>query len=188
MPVLAATATTVTSSRDAQAAASPALALLADHLNAVLRHGEALRAIERPEPIAAFAGPGVPAMIRRNRQIDAIAQEAHALELTIILRLSQARVMATQGKRDLPHAGGLLRLVASVADLVAGERTAPASATDFLASRGVTSSPDTQVLGEGYRIAGKAPLGDVMDAAAAALDMLDALAISTTAERSSSAS
>lgn len=155
----------------------PALALLEDHLNAVLRHGETLRALVRPQAIAAFAGPSVPAMIRRNRQIDTVVREAHALELTIVLRLTQARVTAKDAQRQVPHAAGLLRLVALAADLVVSDGAAPAATSDFLASRGIAqfSATDAEPLGEGYLIAAKTTLGDVMDAAAAALDMLDAL-------------
>jgi hypothetical protein len=160
---------------DARLTVIPALALLEDHLNAVLRHGETLRALERPVAIAAFDGPGVPAMIRRNRQIDVAVREAHALELSIVLRLTQARVAANDAKRHVPQAAALLRLVATAADLVAGEMPSAPTSSDFFAARGIAVSSESMVLGEGYLIAAKTPLAAVMDAAAAALDMIDLL-------------
>jgi hypothetical protein len=167
--------------------AAAALALLEDHLNAVLRHGEALRALERPEPEGALSGASVPAQLRRNRQIECVAREAHALELAILLRLTQAEVTAREANRQAGSAAPVLQLVAVAASLVANAMpqggSAPelfhsaGSANGFFASRGLGAAPSsgTAALGEAYLLGGATPLGAVMDAAAAALDVMDSL-------------
>lgn len=154
------------------------LANLAAHFDAVLRHGEALRALQRPATVDAFSGLKVGAIIRRNRDAIAVAQEAHALELAIVLRLQQAQRLLEQAGRTSSSRAALLRLIAAVASTVtsADPRRATGPADEFFASRGLGEPTGAAaVLGEGYRVCGVVPLSTVMDAAAAALDTIDNL-------------
>jgi hypothetical protein len=154
------------------------LANLAAHFDAVLRHGEALRALARPATVDAFSGLKVGAIIRRNRDASAIAQEAHALELAIVLRLQQAQRLLEQAGRTSSSRAALLRLIATVASTVTSgdPRRATGPADDFFASRGLGEPTGSgAVFGEGYRVSGVVPLSTVMDAAAAALDTIDNL-------------
>jgi hypothetical protein len=167
-------------SRSAAApSSSEVLALLADHLDAVLRHGETLRDIERPPTTSAFSGQRTGAMLRRNKDEAAVARDAHALELSIVLRLRQARTVLDQGGKSLPSRAALFRLIAAATDPLAGLEpqlpTGPAGA--FFVSRGLPVDIDASVsLGEDYTIGASIPLGAIMDMVAAALDLIDTLA------------
>jgi hypothetical protein len=160
-------------------AASTALGLLADHLEAVLRHSEALRDIERPTTTSAFSGQRVGAMLRRNKDEAAVAREAHAMELSIVLRLRQSRSVLDRAKRSLPSRAALFRLIAAATDPLASlEPQMPTGAAGaFFVSRGLPVVIDAPTpLGEHYLVGATLPLASVMDSVAAALDLIDTIA------------
>jgi hypothetical protein len=164
---------------DAAPSSSAVLALLADHLDAVLRHGETLRDIERPSTTSAFSGQRTGAMLRRNKDEAAVARDAHALELAIVLRLRQARAVLDQVGKSSPSRAALFRLIAVATDPLAGlELHLPTGAAGaFFVSRGLPVGIEAPApMGEHYLIGASIPLGAVMDTVAAALDLIDTLA------------
>lgn len=163
-----------------RSSAPPTLRRVAHHLDAALRHAEALRALERPAATGAFSGLRVGALIRQNREQETAAQEACALELSIVLRLQQARNLLNQAGRETPSRAALLRLIATTADTLttADLRATVGSAGDYFASRGLVAiSLEAIAIGEEYRVCGLVPLGALMDAVAAALDLIDSLGV-----------
>lgn len=173
-------------------AASAAVYLLAEHLDAVLAAGEDLRrqAYDVPKP----TGRVSPAAIADRLAAEhAFVAGVRALEVQLISRVLQARVRAAEVVRaDIRFraivglfAGGTRPLVDAVADLAPAakqERQFDWSddALNFFRSRAVVG-PEVASLGsverlqmsETFRIAGRIELGPLLDLAATFLSALE---------------
>jgi hypothetical protein len=159
----------------------PALALLAEHLNAALAHGEAILALSLPQEIE--TGATVPSILRHNQDVAKLARDLHALELAVLSRLLLARQCASTAVRQDKALSLVMHLIhggtAVVADIAAGI-TADAAADDntgsnapaFLRSRGVVANAD-RAISEDYLVQGRLHLGTLMDLCAVALDKVD---------------
>ncbi|MEZ5816220.1 MAG: hypothetical protein R3D44_03980 [Hyphomicrobiaceae bacterium] len=166
----------------------PGVALLADHLDSVLAVGEDLLGSSLParadldEADADAAPEALDAFVRRLLQ----------LEASLVLRLLQARRLASEiGRADttLKAAGALLRAQTdTLHDLIAGAGRTPdgmlvraGDSHAYIRSRGLIApeaaapSPfESLSIGEDFRIGGVVQLGQILDMVSTMLDLIDA--------------
>jgi hypothetical protein len=170
---------------------NPSLHLLSDHLNAALALGEDLLGAELL--LDAPDRPGVRGWLRQTRELDAFVGSARTLEYAMTARLLQARKRAEDLRRTDSRLKPLIALfVAGTVPLVdAAVELGDADARDFdgadaalsfLRSRGLLASDAAGLellsrlsVGEDYLVAGRIPLGTLLDLVAGFLDALDTL-------------
>lgn len=168
-------------------AATAALHLFADHLDAALAYCEDI-AGARCERTEAPAGAGLRALSRRAKAFETFAGAIREREIAVLLRLQQARVRARELIGREARLDPVLKLflggtaaLADAAELmtIEVERHAEAggSLAAYLRSRGVATSSlaaaDDLTPGEAFVFAGLVPLSDLMDRLAGTLDKLD---------------
>jgi hypothetical protein len=161
----------------------PALAVLMEHLNAALAHGETLLGMHLALTAQIDTGATVPAILRQNQALDGFARNLLALELALIARLVQARTCAAEAKRQDKRLVLILQLIlggtAVIADVAVSMTQQQATAFDtgghapaFLRARGVLFGA-ALVVTEDYLVHGSLHLGTLMDLSAVALDKID---------------
>jgi hypothetical protein len=169
---------------------NPSLYLLSDHLDTALATGDDLLAEE-----LALDGPdeaGVRGWMRRTRNLNGFVASVRTLEYAMMARLLQARRRADDLKRDSRLKPLLAMFVAGTAPLAEaaaelGDTEARGfDSTDatltFLRSRGLIAADaaglelvDRLAVDEEYLVAGRIPLGSLLDLVATFLDTLDRL-------------
>jgi hypothetical protein len=169
----------------------PSLHLLRDHLDAVLALGEDLLAKELT--LAAPDQPGLRGWLRHTRGLEAFLGSLRTLEYAMTARLLQARSRAAELRggdaRLRPllalFAAGTAPLVDAAAEL--GETEARAFDGEdadlaFLRSRGLLAADAAGldltprlVVNDDYHVAGRIPLGTLLDLIATFLETLDRL-------------
>ena len=169
----------------------PSLYLLRDHLNAALALGEDLLAAELG--LDGPTRPGVRDWLRQTRDLEAFLSSVRTLEYAMTARLIQACKRADDLRRDDTRLRPLLALfVAGTQPLLAGAaELGEVDARDFdgmdmdlafLRSRGLLASDAAGLelvgrlaVGDDYQVAGRLPLGMLLDLVATFLDALDQL-------------
>ena len=170
---------------------NPSLYLLKDHLDAALALGEDLLSAELV--LAAADRPGLRGWLRQTRELDDFLSRLRTLEYALTARLLQARRRAEDLKRSDSRLKPLIGLLiagtvplaeaaAELGDTDARDFDSTDAALTFLRSRGLLA-PDVAGLelvsrlavGEDYQVAGRLPLGLLLDLAATFLDTLDTL-------------
>ena len=172
---------------------NPSLHLLRDHLDAALALGEDLLAKELA--LAAPDGPGLRDWLRHTRGLDAFLGSLRTLEYALTARLLQARSRAGELRGDDARLRPFLALfVAGTAPLMdaaaeLGETEARAfdgadAELAFLRSRGLLAADAAGLelvsrlaVDDGYQVAGRIPLGTLLDLVATFLETLDRLYI-----------
>ena len=165
----------------------PGIALVADHLDAVLAIGEDLLG-ERLPPRADLDevdADGAPFAL------DQFVRQLRQREAALLLRLLQCRRLLVDGGaggRTLKSAATLFRaqtdalseLIAKATREEARAIPAPVDSLSYLRSRSVIAPEAAQLspfeaagATEAFRVGGVAPLGAIMDMVAALLDLLD---------------
>jgi hypothetical protein len=165
----------------------PGIALVADHLDAVLAIGEDLIA-ERLPPRAdldELDADGAP------YALDRFVRELRQREAALLLRLLQCRRLLVDigsGGRTFKSAAALFRAQTdALSDLIAKATReearaipAPVDSLSYLRSRSVIAPEAAQLspfeaagATEAFRVGGVAPLGAIMDMVAALLDLMD---------------
>ena len=165
------------------------LDLLADHLEAALAHGGALLGMGVSTEAGVESGASGRAIIRQNRAVETFIADIRRRELSIVMRLLQARSCADEAARQDRALKPLLALInagtAVIAD--AAEAMTPdamgapcdtgGSIIAFLASRGLLSPEAAGMTGhkslhvdETTLVLGRLPLGELLDMTSAALD------------------
>jgi hypothetical protein len=169
---------------------NPSLYLLTDHLDAALATGEDLLAEELALDVP--DGAGLRSWMRHTRNLNGFVASVRTLEYAMMARLLQARRRADDLKRDSRLKPLLAMFVAGTAPLAdAAAELGDAESRDFdstdatltfLRSRGLISSDaaglelvDRLAVDDGYLVAGRIPLGTLLDLAATFLDTLDRL-------------
>jgi hypothetical protein len=170
---------------------NPSLYLLKDHLDAALALGEDLLSAELE--LDAGDRPGLRGWLRQTRELDDFLSRLRTLEYALTARLLQARRRAEDLKRSDSRLKPLISLLvagtvpladaaAELGDTDARDFDSTDAALTFLRSRGLLA-PDVAGLelesrlavGEDYQVAGRIPLGLLLDLAATFLDTLDTL-------------
>ena len=172
---------------------NPSLHLLRDHLDAALALGEDLLAKELA--LAAPDGPGLRDWLRHTRGLDAFLGSLRTLEYALTARLLQARSRAGELRGDDARLRPFLALfVAGTAPLMdaaaeLGETEARAfdgadAELAFLRSRGLLAADAAGLelvsrlaVDDDYQVAGRIPLGTLLDLVATFLETLDRLCI-----------
>jgi hypothetical protein len=170
---------------------NPSLHLLRDHLDAALVLGEDLLAAELT--LDAPDRHGLRGWLRHTRGVDAFLGSLRTLEYALTARLLQARRRAEEIRRDDGRLKPFLALfIAGTSPLVdaaaeLGDADARAfdgadAALAFLRSRGLLAADAAGLelvsrlaVGDGYQVAGRIPLGTLLDLVATFLDSLDRL-------------
>lgn len=169
--------------------ANPSIYLIADHLDAVLAHGEDLLAIRLPEVTDPHMG-GARMQDGLTSQ-RAFLEDVRAMESRLVSRVLRAREHAEQVRRvdssfkpisDLFVAGThvVADAAAELADSTALDFNTGRNSIAYLRSRGIIGQ-ETVVLArdlcpkinEEFRLAGVIELGALLDLAAAYLDALE---------------
>jgi len=166
----------------------PGIALLADHLDASLAAGEDLLALS----LAARADLDEVDPQAAPEALEAFVQRLHQLEVSLVLRLLQARRLTAEIARadaDMRGAAALFRAQTDVLhEMISGsDRDADGRLTRagdshaYIRSRGLIApeaaapSPfETLTVDESFRIGGAVALGQVLDFVSSTLDLLDA--------------
>jgi hypothetical protein len=169
---------------------NPSLHLLMDNLDAALTTGEDLLAQE-----LALDGPdgsGLRGWMRHTRNLSGFVASVRTLEYAMMARLLQARRRADDLRRDsrlkpvlAMFVAGTVPLVEAAAELgdteARGFDSTDATLT-FLRSRGLIAGDaagldlvDRLAVDEAYLVAGRIPLGTLLDLVATFLDTLDRL-------------
>jgi hypothetical protein len=170
---------------------NPSLYLLKDHLDAALALGEDLLSAELV--LEAQDRPGLRDWIRQTRNLNVFVGSARTLEYAMTARLLQARKRAEELRRSDARLKPLIALfvagtapladaAAELGDSDARSFDAADAALTFLRSRGVIA-PDAAGLelvsrlavAESYQVAGRIPLGTLLDLVATFLDTIDLL-------------
>lgn len=172
---------------------NPSLHLLRDHLDTALALGEDLLAKELA--LAAPDGPGLRDWLRHTRGLDAFLGSLRTLEYALTARLLQARSRAGELRGDDARLRPFLALfVAGTAPLMdaaaeLGEMEARAfdgadAELAFLRSRGLLPADAAGLelvsrlaIDDDYQVAGRIPLGTLLDLVATFLETLDRLYI-----------
>jgi hypothetical protein len=170
---------------------NPSLHLLRDHLDAALVLGEDLLAAELT--LDAPDQQGLRGWLRHTRGLDAFLGSLRTLEYAMTARLLQVRSRADELRRDDARLKPFLALfVAGIAPLVdaaaeLGDADSRAfdgedAALAFLRSRGLLAADAAGLelvsrlaVGDSYQVAGRIPLGTLLDLVAAFLESLDRL-------------
>lgn len=165
----------------------PGIALVADHLDAVLAIGEDLLG-ERLPPRADLDDVDAE---RAPYALDQFVRQLRQREAALLLRLLQCRRLLADidaGGRTLKSAATLFRAQTdALSDLIAKATReearaipAPVDSHSYLRSRSVIAPEAAQLspfeaagVTEAFRLGGVAPLGAIMDMVAALLDLLD---------------
>jgi hypothetical protein len=84
--------------------------LFREHLEAALAHGEALAALNVALGADLVTGASVPTLLRQNRKLETVVEDARCLELALALRLVQARRCAVAARQQDPRLKPLLSL------------------------------------------------------------------------------
>jgi hypothetical protein len=170
---------------------NPSLHLLRDHLDAALALGEALLAVELT--LDAPDRPGLRGWLRYTRELDGFLGSLRSLEYAVTARLLQARSRAAELRGEDARlrpflallVGGTAELLDAAAEL--GETEARAfdgadAALTFLRSRGLLAADAAGLelvthlaVSDDYLVAGRIPLGTLLDLAATFLETLDRL-------------
>lgn len=167
----------------------PSIYLIADHLDAVLAHGEDLIAMQPPADIEPSSSPAYLQLRRASQRV--FLDEVRATETRLVARILKAREHSEHVRRFDPRLELVTNLfVASTATLAdAAADLADTTALDFqngrdsmaymrsrsLISREATVAPSDPALkiGETFVVAATVELGAVLDLAAAYLDALE---------------
>jgi hypothetical protein len=168
---------------------SPSIYLIADHLDAVLAHGEDLLALEPPPPLE--TGQDIAHMQQRLADHRAFLEQVRTLEGRLVHRVLRAREHAEQVRRvdgrfkmitDL-FAGGthaLADAAADLADVIALDFNTGRDSIAYLRSRGLIGDGTmvlprgfTMRIGESFRLAGAGELGALLDLAATYIEALE---------------
>jgi hypothetical protein len=172
---------------------NPSLHLLRDHLDAALALGEDLLAAELmlDEPDQ----PGLRGWLRRTRNVDAFLGSLRTLEYAMTARLLQALARADELRRDDARLRPFLALfvagTAPLMDAAAELGDTDARAFDgadaeltFLRSRGLLAQDAAGLelvprlaVTDDYQVAGRLPLGSLLDLIAGFLEALDRLSL-----------
>jgi hypothetical protein len=170
---------------------NPSLYLLKDHLDAALALGEDLLSAELV--LAAADRPGLRGWLRQTRELDDFLSRLRTLEYALTARLLQARRRAEDLKRGDGRIKPLISLLiagtvpladaaAELGDTDARDFDWTDAALTFLRSRGLLAADAAGLdlvsrlaVGEEYQVAGRIPLGLLLDLAATFLDTLDTL-------------
>jgi hypothetical protein len=170
---------------------NPSLHLLRDHLDAALALGEDLLAAELT--LDAPDRPGLRDWIRQTRNLDQFLGSVRTLEYAMTARMLQARKRAEDLKRADARLKPLLALLvggtaplmdaaAELGDTDARDFDSADAALTFLRSRGLLAADAAGLdlvsrlaVGDDYLVAGRVPLGTLLDMAATFLDTLDHL-------------
>lgn len=162
---------------------------LCDHLDAVLGHGEALYTLSFEVTVRVADGDKMRALLKQNRLLGQTVTEARGLELALMLRLMRAVELARElGHRRSDLAFVLKSFAAGVApalEVATSIDAMPAEDADaplaWLRRRGLLADRvagladlATVTFDERMRIGGVVRLDVILDAAAAALDALEA--------------
>lgn len=170
---------------------NPSLHLLRDHLDAALALGDNLLAAELI--LAASDQPGLRDWIRHTRNLDAFLGSLRTLEYAMTARLLQARRRADELRGDdarlrpfvalfVAGTAPLVDAAAELGDVDARAFDAADAELAFLRSRGLLA-PDAAGLelvsrlavSDDYQVAGRIPLGTLLDLVATFLETLDRL-------------
>jgi len=170
---------------------NPSLHLLIDHLDSALALGEDLLAAELV--LDASDRPGLRGWIKQARNLDTFLASVRTLEYAVTARLLQARRRAEELRADDSRLRPLLALLAAgtapLVDAAAELGDADARAFDgadtaltFLRNRGLVPADAAGLelmsrlaVSDDYQVAGRIPLGSLLDLVATFLDTLDQL-------------
>ena len=170
---------------------NPSLHLLRDHLDAALALGEDLLAAELTLDVPDRLS--LRGWLRQMRNLDAFIGSLRTLEYAMTARLLQARKRAEDVRRDDVRLKPLLALLVAgtvpLADAAAELGDVDARAFDgadaelvFLRSRGLLAGDAAGLelmtrlaASDDYQVAGRIPLGSLLDLIATFLDTLDRL-------------
>lgn len=169
---------------------NPSVYLIADHLDAVLAHGEDLLAIEAPPP-SEVGQQDIARMQQHLAEQRVFLEEVRAIEGRLVHRVLRAREHAEQVRRhdhrfktitDLLVGGtnALADAAAELADSIGLDFNTGRDSIVYLRTRGMIGD-GAQVLPrgftlkvtEGFRLAGAIELGALLDLAAAYIDALE---------------
>lgn len=160
-----------------------ALVMLHGHLDAVLRHGEEMLARTVDCSGSIDRGTGVSALLRQARNVERFVLDLLTSEQCIALRCIRARQCAeTAAREDRALKSLAVDVETTTAPLLEAAQAAGSSDhTDtqlVLSSRGLGSPhiDDHLAPTEAYRLMGRLPLGDVLDAVADLLDTVERMA------------
>jgi hypothetical protein len=172
---------------------NPSLHLLRDHLDAALALGEDLLAAELM--LDAPDQPGLRGWLRHTRNLDAFLGSLRTLEYAMTARLLQALARADELRRDDARLRPFLALfvagTAPLLDAAAELGDTDARAFDgadaeltFLRSRGLLAQDAAGLelvsrlaVADDYLLAGRLPLGPLLDLIAGFLETLDRLSL-----------
>jgi hypothetical protein len=177
---------------------NPSLHLLRDHLDAALALGEDLLAAELM--LDAPDGPDLRGWLRHTRNLETFMGSLRTLEYAMTARLLQARSRGDDLRRDDARLRPFLALfvagTAPLMDAAAELGQTEARAFDgadaeltFLRSRGLLAQDAAGLelvtrlaVTDDYQVAGRIPLGSLLDLVAGFLDTLDQLSVSSDAD------
>lgn len=169
--------------------ANPSIYLIADHLDAVLAHGEDLLAIKAPSPSDPHEGTA--RMQEGLASQRAFLEEVRAMETRLVSRVLRARDHAEQVRRvdsrfklvtDLFVSGThvVADAAAELADSTALDFNSGRGSSTYMRSRGIIPEQTVALardlapkITEQFRLAGTIELGALLDLAASYLDALE---------------
>ena len=170
---------------------NPSLHLLRDHLDAALALGQDLMSAELM--LDAPDRPGLRNWLRQTRRLDRFLGTVRSLEYALTARLIQARRRADELRRADVRLRPLLALLAAgtaplvdaaaeLGDTEARDFDGADAGLTFLRSRGLVAADAAGLelvsrlsVTDNYLVAGRIPLGTLLEVAATFLDSLDAL-------------